>query len=51
MGVYECVIKMRSFLFTWLISQANIKEGSSFNFLNFLSRAFDDDFEQVVGIK
>ncbi|XP_004308899.1 PREDICTED: MLO-like protein 12 [Fragaria vesca subsp. vesca] len=30
---------------------ANIKEGSSFNFLNFLSRAFDDDFEQVVGIK
>ncbi|XP_062006360.1 MLO-like protein 12 [Rosa rugosa] len=30
---------------------ANIKEGSSFNFLNFLARAFDDDFEQVVGIK
>ncbi|XP_062005890.1 MLO-like protein 5 [Rosa rugosa] len=30
---------------------ANCTEGSNFNFLNFLVRAFDDDFEQVVGIK
>ncbi|XP_041007073.1 MLO-like protein 12 [Juglans microcarpa x Juglans regia] len=30
---------------------ANVAEGSNFNFKKFLSRTFDDDFEQVVGIR
>ncbi|OMP09956.1 Mlo-related protein [Corchorus olitorius] len=29
---------------------ANVAEGSNFNFQKFLGRAFDHDFEQVVGI-
>ncbi|KAG7983696.1 hypothetical protein I3843_04G119500 [Carya illinoinensis] len=34
-----------------LLWPANVAEGSNFNFKKFLSRAFDDDFEQVVGIR
>ncbi|XP_021297389.1 MLO-like protein 12 isoform X2 [Herrania umbratica] len=30
---------------------ANVGEGSNFNFQKFLGRAFDDDFERVVGIR
>ncbi|GMY10238.1 MLO-like protein 12, partial [Fagus crenata] len=30
---------------------ANVSEGSNFNFYKLLTRAFDDDFEQVVGIR
>ncbi|KAK6252879.1 hypothetical protein QUC31_014599 [Theobroma cacao] len=30
---------------------ANVAEGSNFNFQKFLGRAFDNDFEQVVGIR
>ncbi|CAL2246921.1 unnamed protein product [Prunus armeniaca] len=31
--------------------EANFTKSSNFNFLKFLARAFDDDFEQVVGIR
>ncbi|BFG25071.1 hypothetical protein CerSpe_113450 [Prunus speciosa] len=31
--------------------EANFTKSSNFNFLTFLARAFDDDFEQVVGIR
>ncbi|CAN6726718.1 unnamed protein product [Malus baccata var. baccata] len=31
--------------------RANFADGNNFNFLRFLARAFDDDFEQVVGIR
>ncbi|CAL9011750.1 unnamed protein product [Prunus brigantina] len=31
--------------------EANFRKTSNFNFLKFLTRAFDDDFEQVVGIR
>ncbi|EEF44357.1 MLO-like protein 12 [Ricinus communis] len=30
---------------------ANVAEGSTFNFQKFLARAFDDDFELVVGVR
>ncbi|XP_024923185.3 MLO-like protein 12 [Ziziphus jujuba] len=30
---------------------ANVAEGSNFNFQKFLTRAYDDDFEQVMGIR
>ncbi|PON44433.1 Mlo-related protein [Parasponia andersonii] len=30
---------------------ANFSEGSNFNFQKFLARAYDDDFEQVVGVR
>ncbi|CAB4273265.1 unnamed protein product [Prunus armeniaca] len=31
--------------------ETNFTKSSNFNFLKFLARAFDDDFEQVVGIR
>ena len=31
--------------------QAHLAQGSNFNFQKFISRAFDKDFEQVVGIR
>ena len=37
--------------FPWLVMQANVAAGSNFNFHKLLTRTFDDDFEQVVGIR
>lgn len=31
--------------------QANFAETKDFNFQKFLARAYDDDFEQVVGVR